>query len=541
MLDVKEHDLKLMRDELIRLYGKDIAKKIMLEHKDNLFTGKQSVAYSLGKRSLKFFSLYYLQDMFIGEGKAELSSTHYESWEELTDVFNGTGYKKRNYLFPRGFGKTAILSTPTVIWAHCYEHSKLTVLGSAIKDTSTAFMMSIKEGFSKPRIVETFGELVNDELINNTEKLELANNSMIMVASTRTTLRGINYKSNRINLLILDDYQSETNTTTKEAMDSHWDLFQRNALPAVEKHKHWILGFGTTQKPGDFYNRLENDPSFKTFRRPALPTLDMFENEHWQEFKRILLQEEDGLIKAHEYYNKNKSIMEYDRIWNYFDCVNMAILYFTDEAAFRQEYQLEFADTENKKFVNIVYEDIEDDAAKVLVVDPATSSKSSSDYSAFVVGGYEDNIVKVKDGIIDRLDFDQYIGTMIKLLKKYPTIDTIIVEKQTYNSADVTAAKNVIQRDMELYYRHFNWINEHQSKNKETKILSIVGEVNRGMVKFDNSLKDSAAIEQLSDFTSTTSSKHDDFPDALSELVIHLKEDNLQDNVLQVYDMSLMF
>lgn len=56
-------DRQLLYIYLSKIYGKKQAKQLMLENRNNLW-GASGLAYALGKRSIPFFCLYYLQDVF---------------------------------------------------------------------------------------------------------------------------------------------------------------------------------------------------------------------------------------------------------------------------------------------------------------------------------------------------------------------------------------------------------------------------------------------------------------------------------------------
>ena len=540
-----------MASELTRLYGIDNAKKIMTENK-NLWTGKDSVAYSLGKRSLKFFALYYLDKLYRGEDKATLSDSHFELWDITSNMFYNNSHTRQNNLLPRGFGKTSMISVPVAIWSNLYGYSKFTVIGSSIQSTAMSFIMTIKDGLTdNDRILDTWGELVNPMLINTAESIELSNNSMIVAKSSRSSFRGINYKGTRINLLILDDYISEDNVTNQEAMDKHYNTFIRNALPSVEKGKHWLIANGTTQKLGDFYNRLEKDPTWKTYKKSAILVDDVdeiFGYGKWKEFQDILFNhaDKDSLTTAKEFYYSNMESMQYDRIWDYFDCLELALNYFSNPEGFLQEYQLNLDSMGLKKFTNI-HRIPESNIMEcgtsegVLVVDPAGNrTKGKGDFYAFVYGAYdEEGFIYARKSLIDRFNFESYIDKVIELLETYEDISTVIIEKQTYNGSDVIAIKERMSRHEQLKGREINFINRHQSKNKENKINSITGDVNLGKVFFNDS--DVEPLEQLESFVSTTISAHDDYPDVLAEFVIYMKEQSIQSNKVKVFSSDRLF
>ena len=87
-MEVDEHKVnrQLLYKYLKRLYPQGTqAKDLMKQHKDHLFDYHQ-LAWSVGKRSLEFFCLYFLQDVFLvkeDNAAAPIAEVHKELWEDI--------------------------------------------------------------------------------------------------------------------------------------------------------------------------------------------------------------------------------------------------------------------------------------------------------------------------------------------------------------------------------------------------------------------------------------------------------------------------
>lgn len=538
------YDLELLAKHLTRHYGEENAKRLMIKYKHNLW-GRNGLAYALGKRDLEFFNLYFLKDVYIGDGLAELAPIHYEMWGIMNDMYTKNTHNQHAFILPRGTGKSLTGSLPVAVWANLYGFSPYTVIASAVDDTAKTFIKNIRNAIiDNEKIRMAFGEVYNPRLNNTSDRIELANKTMIQSLSSRSSFRGKSYLGNRITLLILDDFQSEENVSNKKQMEKHWKRFSDDSRNAIQKDNYKMIAMGTIIEKGDFYDKLTNLPTWKHTMEKAVLVDDVdrhFNEGKWGEFKRILFNGKgDGLEKAKEYYRENEEEMQYPLLWqDYWNCLDFALQYYENPVSFKQEMQLESGSGEDKLFTNIVYYNDYVEPT-TLVIDPATSEKADSDYTAFALGNVSDDIIYVPFAYMERLEFEDYIRKTIELLKEFEGIDTVVVEKQTYSGADVLAMKNVIERDEELKYRGIIFENPHQSKNKQGKIESIVGDVNLGRVQFNNILRGSNTIEQLEEFTSVDNVKHDDFVDALAELILYLKEDNLESEV-QLFDKSLLF
>ncbi len=81
-----------------------------------------------------------------------------------------------------------------------------------------------------------------------------------------------------------------------------------------------------------------------------------------------------------------------------------------------------------------------------------------------------------------RIEFDKYIDHAIKLLKDYQDITHLYIEKNTFNGADANAIENKINDDPMLRNRSITIINEHQKKNKDDKISTLIPYINKGQI-----------------------------------------------------------
>ncbi|ERI90984.1 phage uncharacterized protein [Clostridiales bacterium oral taxon 876 str. F0540] len=524
--------------------------ELMLKNKDNLFN-YHGLAYALGSRNLEFFSLYFLQNIFIGEDKADIAEIHRDIWEEIQGMILEDTHDKQEYVLPRGTGKSTFVSLVTAIWCSVYKYKRYTVIASAIGDTASTFIRNIKLALeNNDRIEKAFGKLYDTKkCIVNSEQIELTNRTMIQSISASSTLRGKSYGNTRIELLLLDDYQKDDEVATADQREKKWKRFSDDVKFAVQKGNSTIIAVGTLQNNECFYSRLKNLPTWKhrLEKGVLVDNVDeLFSSGLWLEFKNILFNSKDEfrLDNAKEFYLQHEKEMQYPLLWQeYWNCLDMALSYYENPASFKQEVQGDTAAIGEKRFKTIVTESAEtiethDFKVTMLTIDPASSTGKSNDYSAFIVGSKSDNNIKYcRKGEILKLNFDDYINHAIDLLKKYSDITHIYIEKNLYMGADVIKLKELIANDDELRNRNFTFINEMQKKNKFDKIDSIVGDINFGRVIFNE--EDIEALEQLKDYQGEKS-LHDDFPDCLAECVIRL--DTLETiSTITLLDRKLFF
>lgn len=514
-------------------------KNLMKKYKDNLF-GEQGLTYFLGSKSLEFFCLYYLSNIYTGEDKAELAPIHHDIWQELEDIILYKTHDKQNYILPRGTGKSSFISLALSIWCSVYKYKRYIVICSAISDTAETFIRNIKMALAdNKRIESSFGKIYDPRnYINNSEKVELANQTMIQSISASSTLRGKSYGNIRIELALLDDYQKDDQIVTHEQREKKWKRFNDDINYAMQKDNNTIIAVGTLQCKEDFYDRLRNSPIWKTRHEKGVlvDNIDeLFNSDKWLEFKRILTdtKNEYRLDDAKEYYLQNKEDMKYPLLWqSYWDCLDYALSYYGNPASFKQEVQGDIENIGEKKFTTIITEsnkDIESHnfSKTLLAVDPAgTRNKNGKqDYYAYAVCSLADNGIKyIRKGEIYKHEFEEYIKHTLFLLRKYTDITHLVVEKNTYSGADVIRLQELIAQDVELKSRNITFINFHQNANKDDKINTVTGLVNLGQVVFNE--EDEEAIQQLREFAGAKFSLHDDFPDVMAEAVNRI--DNIE-------------
>jgi hypothetical protein len=517
--------------------AKKEAKKLLKENKNNIYN-KDGLAYILGERSMEFFALFFLSKIFIiGDDKAPLAPIHSEIFDTITQTLNDkTKPQQLEYTLCRGIGKSTFITLVSSIWCAVYKKKRFILIASATLDTASTFIRSIKLAMEGNKKLESaFGQLyIPNKFISNTEQIELANKVMIQSMSASSTLRGKNYGTIRIELLILDDFQKEDETQTQDARDKKWKKYSDDVKYAIQKGNSTLLAVGTIQNDDDFYARLSKLPTwiYRKAKGVLVPDVDeLFESGLWGEFRTLLFNKKDKfrLETAKEFYFSHEKEMQYPLLWqDFWDCLTLSLEYYENPVSFKQEIQGMASASEEKRFKTIITEspeEIESHNFKLtcLTIDPATTTTKRADYSAFVVGSTSNdtNIIYIRKGEILKLMFDDYIKHTIDLLKKFIDISHIIIEKNCYAGVDVTRLKEKIQLIPELKNREFTWINDPQRDNKYTKIETIVGDCNFGRIIFNESDED--AINQLKDYQGS-STIHDDFADCVAEMVKKIKD-----------------
>ena len=571
--DNKEFDTELkyevyvLREYLIKHYGKQKGMKLLKSYANDLNT----LARALGEIDIAFFNLYFLQDIFVPSDDnvaRTLSKSHYEMFNLFNDTFVKDKYDKVNVVVSRGFAKTTTGDLALTVWAKCYRKSVFTVIGAKTDIDAQQFVSSIKNVFkTNQKIKDTFGILYdekNRDYKSNANEVELTNDTCIRAISSGSSLRGINWKSVRPTLLIMDDFQSEANILTEDARIKQYNKWTKEVEQCGDKAV-WrngkkiksatkIVSIGTVLHMDCLISRLQRNRDYKTFLRRAIllkgdqTVDDIFESPLWAKCKEIYFDDslEDSKAAAQEFYQENFEEMKFPVLWEEkWDCFNdLAIPYWENRQAFMSEMMNNASEIGLRWFRSVrtqTVEEIEEHDFKktILCIDPASTTSRKSDFTAMVVGSTATNGFKyIRDIVMDKLEFNLYCAKVVEILVKYEEISYVYVEKNTFQGADIIKIKELISKEPKLRNRKIEFANEMQRTNKEEKISTIIDDVNNGRIIFvDNNPK---AIEQLMDYQGEKYSLHDDFVDCVAECSNRLEKVNTN-NVISLLDRKLLW
>lgn len=546
-LTENQYNLYILKKHLIRYTG-DILKANMLieKHKKNLF-GKNGIAVALGEHDFEFYCLYFLQDTFVPKDNneaRELAPSHYGLWNTIQDMFIEDIFDKLEVIAPRGWAKTTVADFALSMWLHSYGKSVYTLVCGKTEGDATEFIAQARQNFEDNKyIIEGFGKLIDSRNFTvNKLELELTNKTKIQAISSTSSMRGKKYNGARPSCIIADDYQGKSDIITQDARDKKYKTWEEDSKFAGDKavfrkgkkvkQATKFIVLGTILHRDCFMSRLKAKKEYrKIIHRVCEFNVDEYFNSGlWKEFKDIYFNHDlkDSVAAAKEFYYQHEKDMQYETIWpDKFDCLSTAIDYFENPIAFKQELQNDAEHIGDKWFHGVRTEkrktiETHNFVKTMLLVDPASSGKKTSDYSAFLVGSLADNGFKYARlaelaKINARTDFEKYIDHMIDLIIAYPEITHVWIEKNTFSGADANRLENKMKENPILRNRRIEILNEHQNKNKDDKISTSIEAINNGQVIFAEEDKD--FTQQILDFCGQDYSEHDDAPDITSEFI----------------------
>lgn len=555
-------NLQLLYNAIYNKYIKEqsLTKKQAIKATEQLISKYQNhlfdfhgLAYVIGENDFTFFCQYFLQDTFMPKPNniaRELAPVHYMVWNEVENLFLHNDGDKLELCLPRGCAKTTTCDFALSIWLHAYAKSNYTLVAGKTEQDATAFIAQSKQAFEENQyIIDAFGELVNQRLFT-VNKLEICftNRTKLQAISSASSMRGKrdNY-GNRPSVIIADDYQSKEDVITEDARNKKYNTWIEDCTYAGDKALYRngkliksgtkFIVLGTILHKDCFMSRLLKNRDYKHILKRVVD-FDVDEYFHsglWEEFRKIYFDNKisDPTSFAKQFYYDHESDMKYHTIWDdKFNPLDLAIDYYENPEAFKQEMMNDADKIGEKWFKSNRVEsagEIEQHTftKTMLCIDPASTAKKNSDSFAFVVGSLSDNGFKyVRKGELikwdARTETDKYINHVIELLKTYPDITHMYIEKNTFSGLDVNIIETKIKEDKELKDRDIEINNDPQHKNKDNKIATIVSDVNNGRIIFNE--EDTDFINEIMDFAGQDFTLHDDAPDITSEFANRIND-----------------
>ena len=204
----------------------------------------------LAKNDLISFGKLFLPEDFL---RSETPPFHYE----VSDALDDEKIRQLAVILPRGHGKT-VLTKASILkdFVFCPPDDHLFYAWvSATYKLSVGNMDYIKHHLTNnEKILYYFGKMKGNKWTE--EDIELSNGCKLISKSNVAGIRGGSKLHKRYDLIILDDFEHEANTITKEARDKNANLVTAVVFPALEPHTGRLRINGTPVHFDSFINNL---------------------------------------------------------------------------------------------------------------------------------------------------------------------------------------------------------------------------------------------------------------------------------------------
>ena len=206
--------------------------------------------FELASKDLISFGKLFLPDDFM---RSETPPFHYE----VSDSIDDKSVKQLAIILPRGHGKT-VLTKASILkdFVFCPKDDMLFYAWvSATQKLSVGNMDYIKHHLEyNDKFLYYFGKTKGGKWTE--EDIELANGCKLISKSNVSGIRGGAKLHKRYDLIILDDFEHEANTISRDARDKNANLVTAVVYPAIEPHTGRLRVNGTPVHYDSFINNL---------------------------------------------------------------------------------------------------------------------------------------------------------------------------------------------------------------------------------------------------------------------------------------------
>lgn len=427
------------------------------------------------------------------------------SHDAFFEVWDDPSVKKIKVVAHRGWGKTSIFGlggpSQSIVFR---KYPFIVYVGATLEGGAMLQTENLKrEMMANASIQAVVGEIETNTF--SKQMWETKNGCLVFPRGRGQQVRGVLYGNYRPNLIIVDDLEDKESVASKEAIDKTVEYFYGDLVNTVNPGTDdWrIAVIGTYLAHDNFLIRLNDDKDFVTLDFPITRDEKTFVSL-WPErlSTEFIRQKHDELaaqfrrdVFAREFLNK--PVMQEDVI-------------------FRREYFKYFSTDKGATYNNqpCYHLDLSEDGLETFVlVDPAKTSKSTSDYTA-IVGvtisfSPKGNKVFVRDVIKARMMPDQIYEATIEMADRLGT-KALGVEFNSLNEfirqplLDYMFMKGKNYEIVELKPRQATGEYVTKYKGKEGRVANVAPYYRIGAVYHNANGSSSPLEEQLVRFPETS-------------------------------------
>lgn len=311
--------------------------------------------------------------------------------------------QRKLIMAPRGVGKTSCVGYAFPARKILFRHKRNIIYVSKNNTLATQQSENLKQALvGNPLVTKLFGEIKTKEDDFSKEAWVANGYTKVTPLGAGQMVRGLIYKDYRPDLIMVDDLEDDKEVLNEELRRQLYDWFFTALLDTCDLSDPTfeIVVVGTLLHEASLLARLTEDATFKHL---IIPLADQayesnFPNYVTTEKVKSLVQE------ARDRGNPDHFAREM-----------MCQIISTDTAAFRRSYFKYYneEDTEFKKRLRHM--------ETVVIVDPAKTVTSGSDYSGVVVVGIDslENTIYVRDLTMRRMYPDELYAEVARLTQVY--------------------------------------------------------------------------------------------------------------------------
>ena len=222
-------------------------------------------AISLAKTDLNFFASICIPDIFM----FLFPPVFLAIWQMLTDGANKeSGQDKLCIGLPRGFGKTILLKL-YVAWLIAFTDRKFILVVCNTAALAENFLADVMDILSHPNYIRLFGDwrLAVDKDTQPLKKFHFRGRPVILAAlGAESSLRGLNIKFVRPDMIIMDDMQSREEAESPTSAEAVLTWMLGTLLKANNKFRCQFAFIGNMYPfDGSILKKLRVNPGWYSF------------------------------------------------------------------------------------------------------------------------------------------------------------------------------------------------------------------------------------------------------------------------------------
>lgn len=224
----------------------------------NLDAQDKQEVLSMAASSVEYFGKLFMPKIFF----ANTPDFHREIYGDLENE----NLARVGFIAPRGHSKSTLTSVLFPLWKTLFNpagRDLLIIIISEAQSQSISFLNIIKHNLaSNPRVLHYFGNLTGGKW--SEDELVTSNGVRIIAKGTGQKVRGaISGRDSitRPNIIILDDFESETNSLTPEAIDKNKRWITRAVEPSIADDGR-IIAIGTIINERAYLSTIRKDEAW---------------------------------------------------------------------------------------------------------------------------------------------------------------------------------------------------------------------------------------------------------------------------------------
>jgi len=186
---------------------------------------------------------------------------------ELYDLLQSKQHEKVAIALPRGCAKSTVTDFLYVLWEVLHKEKNkdlfITIISESLSQ-SINFLARIKNALNKnKKILKYFGNFGENTASRwRDNDIILSNGARVMALGTGQKVRGNIQDDTRPNIIILDDFESETNAKTAESRMNNRKWIMEAVLPSLSQIDGRIICIGTTISEDCFLQWVKDAPDW---------------------------------------------------------------------------------------------------------------------------------------------------------------------------------------------------------------------------------------------------------------------------------------